>query len=117
MDGQACRIHLQQIPDRSGWPVTQLKELGSEDKSAIIAIGETMLCQHNFHETQKLPQRLEPQWSYGVWTGRDTSNGNHLTPSSEGRIKSRSVKSLTMPHRFNKAVLMSAVGTPRDPSA
>eukprot|EP00971_Amphidinium_carterae_P264664 5249960-Amphidinium_carterae.4 len=65
---------------------------GQKCKSAIIAFGVTVLCQHNFHESQKLPQRLEPQWSYGVWIGRDTSNGNHLTLTSEGP------------------------GTPRDPS-
>eukprot|EP00971_Amphidinium_carterae_P348665 6490618-Amphidinium_carterae.2 len=52
---------------------------GQKYKSAIIAFGETVLYQHHHPQNQKTPVRLEPQWSYGIWIGRDTSNGSHLT--------------------------------------
>eukprot|EP00971_Amphidinium_carterae_P115300 2283575-Amphidinium_carterae.5 len=39
------------------------------------------------------------------------------THYSEGLIKSKSVRRLTLSHRFNVAVLRSAAGTPSDPSA
>eukprot|EP00971_Amphidinium_carterae_P017444 343945-Amphidinium_carterae.1 len=74
-------------------------------KSVIIAFGQT-----------KIPVKLEPQWSYGIWIGRDTSNGNRLTLTSEGLIKSRSVRRLTLSQRFNVAILRSAVGTSSGPS-
>eukprot|EP00971_Amphidinium_carterae_P349201 6490894-Amphidinium_carterae.1 len=108
------RLLSLQLSEQYGIPVSEIttdhpigedsqspysKSWGQKYKSAIIAFGETVLCQHNAHENQKLPQRLEPQWSYGVWIGRDTSDGNHITLTSEGRMKSRSVKRLTMPHR------------------
>eukprot|EP00971_Amphidinium_carterae_P027944 550377-Amphidinium_carterae.1 len=82
----------------------------------MIAFGETVLCQHHHRQNQKIPVRLEPQWSYGIWIGGDTSDGSHLTLTSEGLYKSRSVRRLTMSQRFNVAVLRSAVGTPADPS-
>eukprot|EP00971_Amphidinium_carterae_P059903 1184947-Amphidinium_carterae.2 len=34
---------------------------GQKYKSAIIAFGETVLCQHHHHDNQKIPIRLEPQ--------------------------------------------------------
>eukprot|EP00971_Amphidinium_carterae_P241324 4791715-Amphidinium_carterae.1 len=89
---------------------------GQKYKSTFIACGEAVLCQHSHHENQKIPIKLEPLRLYGIWIGRDTSNGNHLTLTSEGRIKSRSVRRLTVFHRFNVAVLRSATGTPTHPS-
>eukprot|EP00971_Amphidinium_carterae_P038666 760198-Amphidinium_carterae.2 len=83
---------------------------GQKYKSASIAFGETVLCQHNVHGSH---QRLEPQWSYGVWIGRATANGNHLTLTSEGVIQSRSVKRFAIPRTINKAMLKNEVVTPR----
>eukprot|EP00971_Amphidinium_carterae_P115299 2283575-Amphidinium_carterae.4 len=34
---------------------------GQKNKSAIIAFGETVLCQHSNHDNQKIPIRLETQ--------------------------------------------------------
>eukprot|EP00971_Amphidinium_carterae_P103237 2043458-Amphidinium_carterae.6 len=70
-------------------------------KSAIIAFGKTVLCQHNHHDKQKID---------------DTLNGKHLTLTSEGLIKSRSVRRLTLSHRVKVAILRRVVGTPSDPS-
>eukprot|EP00971_Amphidinium_carterae_P267925 5315328-Amphidinium_carterae.2 len=47
----------------------------------------------------------------------DTSDGSHLTLTSEGLMISRSVRRLTMSQRFNVAILRSAFGTPPDPSS
>eukprot|EP00971_Amphidinium_carterae_P270990 5377630-Amphidinium_carterae.3 len=96
------RLLRLQLSEQYGIPISQdgqspySRNWGKKYKSANIAFGETVLCQHNVHENQKLPQRLEPQWSYGVWIGRDTSEGSHITLTSEGRMKSRSVRRLTI---------------------
>eukprot|EP00971_Amphidinium_carterae_P003263 64320-Amphidinium_carterae.1 len=78
---------LKQIPTRSRWSDSILKNLGSEAQVSHHCIYKTVLCQHSHHVNQKIPVRLERQWSCGIWIGIDTSNGNPLTLTSEGLIK------------------------------
>eukprot|EP00971_Amphidinium_carterae_P095088 1881406-Amphidinium_carterae.3 len=96
------------IPSSQDGQTPYLRTWGQKYKSAIIAFGETVLCQRSLHDNQKIPIRLEPQ--VVIW------NLDHLTLTSEGLIKSRSVRRLTLPNRINVAILRSAIGTPSDPS-
>eukprot|EP00971_Amphidinium_carterae_P138899 2752827-Amphidinium_carterae.5 len=79
---------------------------GQKYKSAIIAFGKTVLLQHQEPKNQKVPKRLQPQWSFGIWVGRDSTTGCHVTPTTEGAIRATSGKRLVekVHHQIRLAV-------------
>eukprot|EP00971_Amphidinium_carterae_P200117 3971423-Amphidinium_carterae.3 len=119
------RLLRLQMSEQLGIPISRIttdhpifpwmvKHVGLTHKIFQLGQDETILCQHKNHDSLKIPVRLEPQWSYRIWIGRDTSNGNHLsdfTLTSEGLIKSRRVRRLMLSYKYNVVIRRTAIGT------
>eukprot|EP00971_Amphidinium_carterae_P062367 1234402-Amphidinium_carterae.2 len=77
-------------------------------KSAIIASGERQ-CSFNIKS-----MRIK-KWSFGIWVGRDSTTGRHITLTVDGTIKTTYVRPLVESQRFKREMLSHLKGTPSDP--
>jgi len=81
---------------------------GNNYNKPICEFAETVL----FKYSAGIPNKTTVSWDYGVWLGRCTQSDEHFVGTAINIYRTRSIRRLPRPERYNAELLQSMSGTP-----